>query len=213
MRRNDGIPFDQINTVANGGQQQLLHGTNYPVLGLDVGGVLVDRVAEASNTSFFGTQPLQTPAVPGSRDAVPQLVELFEDRVHIVSKTGPQVAGLTTAWLTHHGYIHAEFVSHVNAVAAPSPGNSATANSNLINRSHLHYVRSRHEKHPVSRDLGITHFVDDRIEVLQHLVTVSNRYLFTGGLGNHRIPTEIPEGITVIANWATLVEVLTKSVS
>lgn len=63
-----------------------------PVLGIDVGGVLVDRVAEGSDTSFFGNRPMDTPAVAGSLGAVAELVELFEYRVHIVSKAGSQDA-------------------------------------------------------------------------------------------------------------------------
>ena len=34
-----------------------------PVLGLDVGGVIIDRASEDSDTSFFGDRPMETPAV------------------------------------------------------------------------------------------------------------------------------------------------------
>ena len=44
-----------------------------PTLGVDVGGVLIDRVAEGSDTSFFGDRPLETPAVP---DAVGTIARL-----------------------------------------------------------------------------------------------------------------------------------------
>jgi hypothetical protein len=48
-----------------------------PVLGVDIGGVIVDRVAENSDTSFFGDRPMETPAVEGAFDALAQLVATF----------------------------------------------------------------------------------------------------------------------------------------
>jgi hypothetical protein len=36
------------------------------MIGIDIGGVMVDRVAEDSDTSFFGARPVGTPAVPPS---------------------------------------------------------------------------------------------------------------------------------------------------
>lgn len=101
-------------------------GPRAPVLGIDVGGVLVDRVAEGSDTSFFGDRPMATPSVPGALDAVRQLVELFEYRVHIVSKAGPKISELTRRWLASNGVI--------GGVGIPL-GN-------------VHLVRKRPDKHP-----------------------------------------------------------------
>jgi DNA helicase HerA-like ATPase len=67
-----------------------------PVLGVDVGGVVVDRVAEREDTSFFGNRPLETPAVPGVLDALAEVArELFAGRVHLLSKAGPRVEANT----------------------------------------------------------------------------------------------------------------------
>jgi hypothetical protein len=54
--------------------------------------------------------------------------------------------------------------------------------------------------------LGITHFVDDRLDVLGHLATVAHRYLFTGGLGDGRPPAEVPPWATVANTWSELVD-------
>lgn len=154
-----------------------------PVLGLDVGGVLVDRVAERTDTSFFGDVPMDTPAVSGALESIPVLLELFEWRVHIVSKAGPKIAALTRQWLAVHG---------VTGGAGIPLGN-------------VHFVRKRPEKHPICERLGVTHFVDDRVDVLGHLATVDHRYLFTGGLGNHDPPTQVPGWATVVDSWPRLV--------
>ncbi len=166
--------------------QARAHAHRTPVLGLDVGGVLVDRVAERTDTSFFGDRPLDTPAVAGALEAIPELLELFGGRVHIVSKAGPKVSALTRQWLGVHG---------VTGDAGIRPDN-------------VHFVRRRPEKHPICERLGVTHFVDDRLDVLGHLTTVEHRYLFTGGLGDHDPPPQLPPWVTVVDTWPRLVGLL-----
>jgi hypothetical protein len=155
-------------------------------LGIDIGGVLVDRVAEGSDTSFFGSNPMATPMVDGSFDAVRRLVPLFEHRVHIVSKAGPRIAGLSREWLGRRGF----------------------TGTGMVPTANVHFVRVRPDKHAVCERWGITHFVDDRIDVHHHLRTVAHRYLFTGGLGTHDPATAIPEGVTVVSSWSRLVGLL-----
>lgn len=153
-----------------------------PVLGIDVGGVLVDRVAEASDTSFFGDRPMETPAVTDAFDTVAALTaDVFAYRVHIVSKAGERIARLTRQWLGETGFFD---------ITGISPGS-------------VHFVRRRADKAPVCEALGITHFVDDRVDVLAHLDTVAHRYLFTGGLGDNPRPAPIPEGIVMTEDWPT----------
>lgn len=164
--------------------------TRVPVLGIDVGGVLVDRVAEGSDTSFFGDRPMDTPAVEGALDAVVELVELFEHRVHIVSKAGPKIAELTRRWLGSRG---------VTGDGGIPPGN-------------VHFVRKRPEKHPICERLGVTHFVDDRLDVLGHLASVDQRYLFIGGLGDHEPAALVPGWVTVIDAWPRLVALLVRDI-
>ncbi len=160
--------------------------TRRPVLGIDVGGVLVDRVAEGSDTSFFGDRPMDTPAVPYALEAIAELVELFGYRVHIVSKAGPKISELTRRWLGSRGVIgeHGILIGNV------------------------HFVRNRPEKHPICERLGVTHFIDDRLDVLGHLATVDRCYLFTGGLGTHAIPVSVPHWATVVETWPLLVGLL-----
>lgn len=163
------------------------HHRTPPALGVDVGGVIIDRIATGEDTSFFGSQPLLTPAVDGVFETLALLAEEpFEGRVHIVSKAGPKVAGNTRAWLHHHEFF-------------PRTG---------IPAENLHFVRQRADKAPVCARLGITHFVDDRLDVLGHLTTVTHRYLFVGGLGDEPAPTDVPPWATVAHAWAELVDII-----
>lgn len=157
------------------------------ILGVDVGGVIVDRVAEGQDTSSFGSRPLLTPAVPGVFDALAVLTEgPFEGRVHIVSKAGSRVAANTEAWLEHHALFRRTGIPAGN----------------------LHFVRTQADKAPVCARLGITHFVDDRLDVLASLTTVPHRYLFAGGLGAQQPPKHVPPWAAVAQTWPTLVGLL-----
>ena len=158
-----------------------------PVLGVDVGGVLVDRDAENSDTSFFGDRPMDTPAVAGALNALRTLAPLFDYRVHIISKAGPKIAALSRQWLGQHGF------------------------TEIISPACTWFVRRRPEKAPICADLGITHFVDDRPDVLDALTTVTHRYLFVGGFGANPVPNYDPRRHTITSDWDDLTRRITTS--
>lgn len=163
-----------------------------PVLGVDIGGVIVDRVAEGSDTSFFGARPMDTPAVSGALEAVAALnAEVFGGRVFIVSKAGPRTAETTRRWLAH--------IDFHRRTAIPA--------------EHVHFVRERIDKAPVCERLGVTHFVDDRVDVLGHLSSVAFRYLFTGGLGGRPAPRSVPNWAIITDDWADLRRRITRSMT
>lgn len=160
-----------------------------PTLGIDVGGVLVDRVAEGEDTSFFGNRPMETPPVEGCEEAVRELLELFGHCVFIVSKAGPKIADLTRKWL----------------------GQRELVGPQGISPAAVHFVRKRPDKHPVCERLGITQFIDDRLDVLNHLVSVDRRILFTGGLGANPVPIDLPlRSVVTLDSWPRVVDWLHK---
>lgn len=127
------------------------------ILGVDIGGVLIDRVADGSDTSFFSDNFLETPEVPGSFEALRVLgAGVFGSRIHLVSKCGPKIEARTRQWLDHTDF-------HVRAGVPPE---------------HVHFCRERKHKASICARLGVTHFVDDRLDVLEYLETVGRKYLF-----------------------------------
>jgi hypothetical protein len=127
------------------------------VLGVDIGGVIIDRVNDGTDTSFFSDNYLRTTAVPETFEVLRRLVdERFGNRVYLVSKCGKKVEAKTLHWLDHHRFY--EITG--------------------IHPSRVRFCRERHEKAGICEELGITHFVDDRLEVLSHLTTVSKLFLF-----------------------------------
>ena len=127
------------------------------ILGVDIGGVIIDRVNDGTDTSFFSENYLQTTAVPEAFSALKNLVEKrFGKNVHLVSKCGRKVSEKTLEWLTYHAF----------------------CDLTGIGQERVHFCRERHEKAGICEKLGITHFVDDRLEVLGNLTTVGSLYLF-----------------------------------
>lgn len=132
-----------------------------PTLGIDIGRVLISPWhADGADTSFIGgslKDALDTPPYEGMFDAVAPLVAKFEGRAWLVSKCGPSVQAKSRAWLAHHRFFERTGIA---------PG-------------HLRFCLQRPQKADHCRELGITHFIDDRADVLQHLKGwVPNRYLF-----------------------------------
>ncbi|HUT48414.1 MAG TPA: hypothetical protein VM325_03680 [Alphaproteobacteria bacterium] len=126
-------------------------------LGVDIGGVVMDRINDHTDTSFFSDRYLETTATPGVIEALARLVaERFGTSVHLVSKCGPNTERKTREWLAHHDVYKCTGIPEDN----------------------LHFCRRRREKAPIAKALVLTHFVDDRLEILGSLKTVPNRFLF-----------------------------------
>ncbi|MEV0563553.1 hypothetical protein [Dactylosporangium sp. NPDC050588] len=129
-------------------------------LGVDIGRVIIGGSAPGGgDTQFFSGDParmLATPAVPGALEALARLVPRFE-QVWLISKCGERVQRHTRQWLDHHAF-------------AARTG---------IPREHLRFCLRRPEKAVHCAELGITHFVDDKLDVHEALRgIVPHRFLF-----------------------------------
>ncbi len=148
-------------------------------LGIDIGRVLIAAEdANGADTAFIGgslRDALETPPYAGMFEAVPPLVERFAGRVWLVSKCGPSVEAKSRAWLRHHRFFE----------------------RTGIPPSNLRFCLQRPQKADHCCELGITHFIDDRADVLRHLEgVVPNRYLF----GPQRKPVTAP-GMVLLPTW------------
>lgn len=150
-------------------------------IGIDIGRVLmgvVDAHGRADTAFLAGgeDEAMKTPPADGAFPVVRRLHELLPGRVALVSKAGPRVAARTLRWLDAHRFYDATGLS---------PGD-------------VRFCRERHEKRGIAASLGLTHFVDDRLDVLRHLEgVVPSRFLF----GRQRADLAIPKGIFSVADW------------
>ena len=73
----------------------------------------------------------------------------------------------------------------------------------------VRFCLERQEKASICRDLNISHFVDDRIHIMQILRhTVPNLYLF-GESGGEQY---CPPWATFVSGWPQLVDLVTESI-
>ena len=150
-------------------------------LGIDIGRVLIAAEGHDArpDTSFIGgslEDALRTPPYAGMSDAVPELARRFGHRVWLVSKCGPRVQEKSRRWLQHHRFFERTGIPAAN----------------------LRFCLERPQKAIHCRELGITHFIDDRADVLEHLEgIVPNRFLF----GPQRSP-HVPRGMVALPRWA-----------
>jgi hypothetical protein len=130
------------------------------VLGAGIGGVIVDRakVAISGGDDFLF---LDAAEVPGAIDALRRLVVATRESglgcdVHLVSECRPSVQAKTIRWLAHRRFEERTGIPLEN----------------------VSFCNHRRDKAAVCADLGITHFVDDRLEILGHLSSVRTKFLF-----------------------------------
>lgn len=160
-----------------------------PRLGIDIGRVIIAGSApDGEDTSFLRgglDNALRTPPVAGAFEALTALVERFDRQVWLVSKCGERVEARTKAWLEHHEVF----------------------DQTALDAGHLRFCRRRLEKAPICAELGITHFIDDRGDVLAPMRgVVKHLYLFgtEPGPGDEQWLTPVPD-------WATALDLVQPS--
>jgi hypothetical protein len=155
-----------------------------PRIGIDFGGVIV-RHQDPAQRNEGVVEPCEPEelAHEGLFERLPGIVSSCAGQVWIVSKAGPAVQRMTIDWLES-----VKFYSRTG-----------------LRPDHVRFCRLRQEKETICRELALSHFVDDRVHVMQILrYTVPHQYLF-GGSGDERY---CPPWATFVSSWEQLATVL-----
>lgn len=153
-------------------------------MGIDFGGVIVRNRNQSlgADTDLTGREKTEV-AQDGVFEALREIVRMCEGRVWIVSKAGPRMEARTRAWLNE-----VDFFSHTG-----------------MNPGYIEFCRERQEKEAICRELQISHFIDDRIHVMQILrYTVPHLYLF----GEQTSESFCPPWASFVSRWSRVVELL-----
>lgn len=150
-------------------------------LGVDIGRVIIGTAAlggHADTTFLSGGEEaaMATPPADGAFSALTRLYDAFEGQVWLVSKCGPRIQARSRRWLRHHGFHRKTGIA----------------------QSRLRFCRKRHEKRGHAEALDLGFFIDDRTDVLKHLVgLVPKLYLF-----GHQKPGSAPlRDATPVLDW------------
>jgi len=134
-----------------------------PVLGIDIGRVIIGAADPSgrADTSFLrgsDEAALSTPPSEGAFAAIAELTRAFAGRVWLVSKCGPRIQQLTRHWLQRQSFY--EFTG--------------------VRQDRLRFCLKRPEKRDHCLAIGATHFIDDRLDVLEHLTGLVPRLYWFG---------------------------------
>lgn len=156
----------------------------HKIFGVDFGGVINDKAYDDTDVSFFGPRFLETPAVDGAFDALNALNRRF-DSVYIVSTCMEKTEKKTREWMQHNSFY------------------SKTG----IPAENVYFTRERQHKAEVCKRLGITHFIDDRLEILGYLTgIVEHLYLFKPKAKEVEQHKQYLKKVVVVESWEKLLQ-------
>ena len=159
------------------------------ILGVDVGGVILDFAPYIdTDLAFAGENYLKTPSIEDAIDSLKTLNKsMFAGNIFLVSKHGGDGPERILEWLDGQDFFK----------------------KTEIPKSNFHPCGKRNEKADIVKNLGITHFVDDRAEVLNYMIgVVPNLYLFQSLDENREDHTEIDGDLVFVENWKELMSIL-----
>lgn len=162
------------------------------VLGVDIGGVIIAGTSEHRDT-FFNRNYLETPAVEGAYEGLQKLVnEHFSERVYLISKGGRHTAVKTRAWFYHHDF------------------HQKTG----VKEDHVYFCKERKDKVAICQRLGVTHFIDDLLEVLGYLYNagIKNLYLFNPNINKIAGHEQYMPRVQPLVTWEDAVGTILRSV-
>ena len=123
----------------------------------------------------------------GFKEAIQPLKNMFKEEIYLISRVyNEDGEKQNTEWLKKNHLIDCE--------------------DPFLERRHINYCFKREEKAPIAQKLGLTHFIDDRIEVLWHMKLV--KHLFALNPTSKQLSDFPPDGfgvkMNVALNWEEL---------
>jgi hypothetical protein len=165
--------------------------TTTPRLGVDFGRVIQGGAlpSGAADTVFLSgghAAAMRSPATDGAIDALARLVRRFAGQVWVISKCGDRIQRRTLDWLAHNDFYAATGIPAGN----------------------VRFCRRRADKAAHCAELGITHMIDDRLDVHRALRdVVAHRYLFGPQ------PEPAPPWVHHVPTWAAAEAAITATLA
>ncbi len=153
-------------------------------VGIDIGRVIMAASDEGgrADTSFLSASDegaMLTPPNDRAFAVIRRIVQASRGRVWLVSKAGPRIQALTRRWLTHWRFEAETGVPMAN----------------------VFFCRERRDKATHAKHLKLTHFIDDRLDVLEHLRGVVPNLILFGYQGPRAV---IPPCVHHLRTWAAV---------
>ena len=126
------------------------------VLGIDIGGVLSRFLADRKKLGLGPDEFLKSPPVEDACETITALASVFGGERYFISKCGWRMQQMTRLWLRHWNVYE----------------------RTGIPPDHVWFCLEQKDKDDICRVLGVTHHIDDRLEIHGLLASVERRILF-----------------------------------
>lgn len=149
-------------------------------IGIDIEGVIREKIAKPRTIDgYLAATPLKN-----SVKSINVLVKLYGSaNIFIISRCPKYAEDVILKWLDNQKFF----------------------NDIKFGRSNVFFCREQADKAPIAKQLQLTYFIDDRIDVLNAMKgIVANRILFTGG-SNHGDKV-VSDDIIILDNWDSVAE-------
>lgn len=157
--------------------------------GIDIGGVIIDREKnDNTDTSLFGPNYLNALALPDVMESISTINrDIFPNETYIISKCGANIERKSREWLKHNGFYEKTGMAE----------------------DKVHFCRERRDKAPIAQKLGLTHFIDDKLEVLGYMKDiVPHRLLFNPSLSEMMRAGPLCGPVVPLFNWKAVISCL-----
>lgn len=156
-------------------------------LGIDVGNVIINhRAVDSEDKTLYEEHYSTIQAEEGVFKAIKKLNdEKFNGNIFLISKGTPWAQEKIQSWLKNNDFYVKTGVKSENVL----------------------FCTERHEKNNICKDKGITHFIDDRLEVLGYMIgTVPNLFLYRPDQEEITANKEFLPKVTTVKNWTEVLE-------
>jgi hypothetical protein len=155
--------------------------------GVDIGNVIINHRSVDNNDKILYEERYSTiPTTEGVFESLKQLNDqMFHGNIFLISKCTPWAQEKILGWLKGNNFY---------AQTGIKPGN-------------VFFCRERHEKDKICRDNNISYFVDDRLEVLSHMVsTVPHLFLYQPDQGEVDEYKQFLSKVTLTKSWKEIMQ-------
>lgn len=154
-------------------------------LGIDFGGVIIDVWQHGNEELFFSDNFLDTPEVEGAFQAIRSLRKHFA-AIKYVSHCSNENRARFIGWLRVHDFYEA---------TGSKPEDTT-------------FCMHRSDKAGICEALKLSHFIDDRLEILSSLTSVKEQYLFQPRKEDLQEYGDYLNMVQVVQSWKDLKKLL-----
>ena len=157
------------------------------VLGIDIGNVIINhRLVDKNDATLYEKHYSTIPPTEDVFDAIQELSNrLFHGNIFLISKCTPWAQEKILTWLKDNDFY----------------------NRTRVKPENVFFCRERHEKDKICKDNNITYFIDDRLEVLGHMIeTVPHLFLYQPDQDEVNEFKQFLSKVTRVESWAEILE-------